>query len=74
MERRLLDKVYELGIKKSGSNYEVSIDGVTKEINDYTGEINYAGLFTSRNTTVTFSNVNLEVEETRINNETWKFN
>ena len=58
-----LDDVYELGIKKTGSNYKVSIDGVTKEIYDYTGEINFAGLFTSRNTTVTFSDVNLEVEE-----------
>jgi len=42
----------------------VSIDGVTKEINDYTGDINYAGLFASRNTTVTYSNVRLEIGET----------
>ena len=54
---------YELGIKKVGSNYEISINGETKEINDYTGEINFAGLFTTRNATVTFSDVNLEVEE-----------
>src|SRR5690625_1692051 len=53
---------YELSIQKSGSVFSVSINGKTKIIEDYTGELNYAGLFTSRNTEVTFSNVNLDIE------------
>jgi pectate disaccharide-lyase len=61
-----VDHEYELGIKKTGSNYEISINGETEEIVDYTGEINYAGLFTSRNTTITFSDVTLEIVATEL--------
>lgn len=55
-------EVYDLSIQKMGNTYVLKIGDETQILDDYTGEINYAGLFTSRNTTVTFSNVNLTIE------------
>ncbi|MFA9558131.1 bacterial Ig-like domain-containing protein [Evansella sp. AB-rgal1] len=53
---------YDLRIQKMGNTFVVSVGEETHIIDGYTGEVNYAGLFTSRNTTVTFSNVNLAIE------------
>src|SRR5690625_2009710 len=58
-----LGEQYHLAIKKSGDLYTISIDGETKVIEDYTVELNYAGLFTSRNTEVTFSDIAIDIEE-----------
>ncbi len=54
---------YDLEITKSGNMFMLSINGEIKVMEEYTGELNYAGLFTSRNTEVTFRNVSLEMEE-----------
>ena len=67
-----LGEQYHLAIKKSGDLYTISIDGETRVIDDYTGELNYAGLFTSRNTEVTFSNITLDVEE-KVELGEWEF-
>jgi len=56
-----------------GSIFSISIDDETRLVEDYTGELNYAGLFTSRNTEVTFSNISLEVEG-EIDLGDWNFN
>ncbi|MDG5786219.1 DUF4573 domain-containing protein [Evansella sp. AB-P1] len=56
------DQQYDLTIEKSGNLYIISVNGEEMIIEDYNGEINYAGLFTSRNTVVTFSNINFEME------------
>lgn len=55
------DNVYDLSIKKSGTTYVLKIGEETQTIENYTGTIEYAGLFTARNTTVTYSDVNLNV-------------
>lgn len=54
---------YELKMKKMGSLIILEIDDEQIMIEDYTGEIHYAGLFTSRNTEVVYSNISLEIEE-----------
>ncbi|MGO4500958.1 S-layer homology domain-containing protein [Paenibacillus sp. 2RAB27] len=48
---------YEISIKKSGNAYALRIGNETKVINDFTGDIAYAGLYSSRNTTVTYRDV-----------------
>ncbi|MFX3633927.1 MAG: bacterial Ig-like domain-containing protein [Candidatus Pristimantibacillus sp.] len=53
---------YELSIKKTGNLYLVRIGDETKTIESYDGSIQYAGLYTARNTTVTFRDVQLNVE------------
>src|SRR5690625_2679145 len=68
-----IDESYDLSIKKVGSIFSISIDDETRLIEDYTGELNYAGLFTSRNTEVTFSNISLEVEG-EVDLGDWNFN
>lgn len=56
------NSVYDLSIKKTGNNYTLKVGNETKVIEGFAGSIHYAGLFTARNTTVTFSNVNLNIE------------
>ncbi|MFA9560575.1 bacterial Ig-like domain-containing protein [Evansella sp. AB-rgal1] len=56
------EETYELSIQKSGNLYILEVDGEVQTIEEYNGEINYAGLFTSRNTTVTFSDVKLAID------------
>lgn len=55
---------YRLSIKKSGSLYVVKVGDESEAISDFTGDIRYAGLYTARNTTVTFKDVKLSVEGT----------
>lgn len=53
---------YELSIQKTGDFYVVKIGDVAKVIESFDGSIGYAGLYTARNTTVTFRNVELRQE------------
>lgn len=53
---------YEISLQKSGNIYILKIGDEEHRIEDYTGEINYAGLFAARNVTVTYSDVNLSIE------------
>ena len=55
-------EVYELSVKKSGNLITVKIGDEVKVIEDFTGDINYAGLFTARNAKVEYTNVNLLIE------------
>src|SRR5690625_3408638 len=66
-------EAYELSVKKNGHLVTVKIGNEVKVIEDFTGEINYAGLFTARNTEVTFSNVNLDIEG-QVDLGDWNFN
>ncbi len=53
---------YDLSIKKNGNLYTVQIGNEIKIIDSFAGSIQYAGLYTARNTTVTFRNVQLLLE------------
>ena len=54
-------EVYELSVKKSGDLVTVKIGDEVSVIEDFTGDINYAGLFTARNAKVNYTNVNLAI-------------
>ncbi|NOU92200.1 exopolygalacturonate lyase [Paenibacillus sp. LMG 31456] len=54
--------VYDLSIKKSGNTYLLKIGNETKVIENFTNDLTYAGLFTSRNTTVTYSDISLKMD------------
>ncbi|MDG5787246.1 bacterial Ig-like domain-containing protein [Evansella sp. AB-P1] len=58
----VIDEEYELTIRKVGNLFQLTVDGETEVLQDYSGELNYAGLFVARNATVTFSDVSLNVE------------
>lgn len=53
---------YELSIKKTGNLYIVRIGNETKTIESFDGSVQYAGLYTARNTTVTFRNIQFSQE------------
>ncbi|WP_282937480.1 bacterial Ig-like domain-containing protein [Paenibacillus sp. RC67] len=55
-------KVYDISIKKTGNVYRTKVGNETKIIDDFSGSIHYAGLYTARNTSVTFSNVQLKMD------------
>lgn len=55
------DEVFQLSLRKFGNTYTLTIGDETKTI-EYPEDMFYAGLFTSRNATVTFSNVSLTVQ------------
>lgn len=55
-------KVYDISVKKVGNAYKIKVGNDTKIIGDFSGNIRYAGLFTARNTTVTYSNVQLKMD------------
>ncbi|MDG5787248.1 bacterial Ig-like domain-containing protein [Evansella sp. AB-P1] len=63
---------YDLSIRKDGDIFKLTVDGETKVIDDYEGEINYAGLIAVRNATVTYSDVNFSVEG-QIDLGDWEF-
>lgn len=63
---------YELSIKKSGNHYTLKVGSEATVIENFAGKVHYAGLFTARNTTVTYSNVNLQVVEPE-DPGTWEF-
>lgn len=65
---------YSLSIKKSGDNYVLKVGDEVKTISNYSGMINYVGLFTARNVTVTYSNIQLTIEEPEeVDLSDWKF-
>ncbi|WP_416147488.1 bacterial Ig-like domain-containing protein [Salipaludibacillus sp. HK11] len=53
---------YQLSIRKVGDIYQLKVNGETQQLVDYDGEMNYAGLFASRNVTVTYSDINLQID------------
>ncbi|WP_051569428.1 bacterial Ig-like domain-containing protein [Alkaliphilus transvaalensis] len=57
---------YDLSLQKSGDLYVLKVGDETQILQDYTGEINYAGLFVSRNATVTFSDFEIIVDNRKI--------
>ncbi|MDG5787247.1 bacterial Ig-like domain-containing protein [Evansella sp. AB-P1] len=63
---------YDISIRKVGDIFELTVDGETEVIDDYEGEINYAGLIAVRNATVTYSDVNFSVEG-QIDLGDWEF-
>ncbi|SDZ46829.1 Ig-like domain (group 3) [Evansella caseinilytica] len=67
------DQEYDLSIQKSGHLYILKIDGEIQTIESYDGEIQFAGLFTSRNTTVTFSDVHLKIDDGKVDLGDWEF-
>ncbi|WP_435923010.1 bacterial Ig-like domain-containing protein [Paenibacillus sp. DYY-L-2] len=72
--RPAIGEDYPLSIKKTGNILVVSIGDETKVISDYAGDLRYAGLYTARNTTVTFRDVKLQVDSPEeIELGEWKF-
>ncbi|GAE35960.1 bacterial Ig-like domain-containing protein [Halalkalibacter akibai] len=67
------DQVYDLSIQKLGNLYVLKMNDEIQTIEQFEGEINWAGLFTSRNTTVTFSDVNLAIDDGQIELGDWEF-
>ncbi|WP_249866429.1 bacterial Ig-like domain-containing protein [Paenibacillus konkukensis] len=55
-------QVYDLSIKKSGNVYLLKCGDQTQVIENLSDNYLYAGLYTSRNATVTFSNVTLKMD------------
>ncbi|MFH5186264.1 bacterial Ig-like domain-containing protein [Paenibacillus sp. TAB 01] len=64
-------KSYDLSIRKTGSAYTLRIGDQVQVIDHFSGNIAYAGLYTARNTKVTFSNVHLNVDPLNLGD--WKF-
>lgn len=54
--------VYDLSFQKAGDNYILTVNGEIQIIDGYENELNYIGLFATRNTTVAYSNVRLYME------------
>lgn len=63
-----LGNVYDLSIKKTGNVYKVKVGNETATFDNFSGSLGYAGLFTSRNTNVTFSNISF-TKDTRTPND-----
>ncbi len=63
---------YELSIKKTGDLYVVRIGDETKTLESFDGSIGYAGLYTARNTTVTFRNIEF-IQEGTVELGPWTF-
>lgn len=63
---------YTLKIRKDGNIYQLTVGEETKTITDYTGEINYVGLFAARNASVTYSNISLKIDRP-IETGEWEF-
>ncbi|MBE1444736.1 bacterial Ig-like domain-containing protein [Paenibacillus sp. OAS669] len=55
-------KTYNLSIRKSGNVYVLTCGDQTQIIDKFTGSIAYAGFYTSRNATATFSNIQLKMD------------
>lgn len=67
------EQEYDLSIQKSGNLYILKINDEIQTLESYEGEINFAGLFTSRNTTVTFSDVHLDIDDGKVELGDWGF-
>lgn len=66
------DNTYELSIRKQGSQYIVRIGSDIRVLDNITGTMAYAGLYTARNTKVTFTNVKLHVQP-KVNLGDWQY-
>jgi lipopolysaccharide export system protein LptA len=64
---------YQLGIKKVGSTIVLQVGDEIQILDNYTGQLNYAGLFAARNTTVTFSNVKMVIDTPIELDDDWTF-
>lgn len=54
-------ETYRLHIQRSGNSYVLKVGDETRTIESFADELHYAGLFAARNTTVTFSDVRLQI-------------
>ncbi|MFD1780655.1 bacterial Ig-like domain-containing protein [Fredinandcohnia salidurans] len=67
---------YTLKLRKEGTIYQLTVGEETKTFTDYTGEMNYVGLFAARNVSVTYSDVNLnkykKVQRLEVNSDHMK--
>nr|WP_304214741.1 bacterial Ig-like domain-containing protein [Fredinandcohnia onubensis] len=67
---------YTLKLRKEGTIYQLTVGEETKTFTDYTGEMNYVGLFAARNVSVTYSDVNLnkykKVQRLEVNSDQMK--
>lgn len=50
---------YTLKLRKEGNIYQLTVGEETKTFTDFTGEMNYVGLFAARNVSVTYSDISL---------------
>lgn len=63
LEAPAAESTYQLKLKKAGSLYVLSVNDEQYTYTDYTGGSGYIGLFTARNTAVTYSDIELVIEE-----------
>ncbi|MCK0472321.1 bacterial Ig-like domain-containing protein [Halalkalibacter sp. APA_J-10(15)] len=56
------DEPYDLHLRKDGHVYQLTIGDETKVIDDFNAETPYIGLFAARNTTITYSDINLTID------------
>ncbi|WP_051556591.1 bacterial Ig-like domain-containing protein [Alkalihalobacterium bogoriense] len=69
----LAGEEYQLSIQKLGELYILKVDDEIQTIEHYNGDIHFAGLYTSRNTTVTFTDVQLNIVNDEIDIGEWEF-
>lgn len=62
------DIAYDLSIKKTGNAFQVKIGNETTVIDNFSGDLAYAGLYAARNTIVTFTNITFK-KDTRAPNQ-----
>ena len=63
---------YTLKVRKEGNIYQLTVGEETKTFTDYSGEMNYVGLFAARNVSVTYSDVKL-IQDRPIETGDWEF-
>ncbi|WP_335422205.1 bacterial Ig-like domain-containing protein [Bacillus sp. JJ1566] len=67
---------YILKLRKEGNVYQLTVGEETKTFTDFTGEINYVGLFAARNISVIYSDIHLnklkKVQRLEVNSENMK--
>lgn len=67
------DQEYTLSISKSGNTYTLKINDEMQVIEDFNEDMHFAGLYTARYTTVTFSDINLDIERPVEVDDDWSF-
>ncbi|MFB5660202.1 bacterial Ig-like domain-containing protein [Alteribacillus sp. HJP-4] len=63
---------FELSVERNGDLYSISIGDETKTVEDFDGAIEYAGLYTTRNTEVTYSDISFGKDE-KVELGDWNF-
>lgn len=67
---------YTLNLRKEGNIYQLTVGEETKTFTDFTGEMNYVGLFAARNVSVIYSDINLnkykKVQRLEVNSDHMK--